>query len=270
MNMSKDVKFHNLLVLHYLPGKKVVNLGARFSNSGPVIVKILEHLLATGVRLVSFEVSPNPSDADEAFLSAILELDGVEHEAVEKCVDELVSSGYVKSAQIFSSTVPGLIGDLYFDYKGFLGNRAIIIGAPALTGFLRGLFSTFGAAGTVFLYHTGKSIGINAAKTYRRLLGIDNVELLYRAAELFFRSLGYVRSINLNRLDRTVSATLTENLECILLKDVAPPPTCNWVRGMIEGVVEVLEDAEYESEEVECINKGARFCKIVFRPAARK
>jgi len=35
---------------------------------------------------------------------------------------------------------------------------------------------------------------------------------------------------------------------------------------MIEGVVEVIEGERYESEEVDCINKGSPVCRIVLRP----
>ncbi|MCS7145306.1 MAG: hypothetical protein RMJ28_06815 [Nitrososphaerota archaeon] len=264
--MSKSASFRDLLVLNYFPGKRVVGLGAKFSEPELNLQKILQALTERRLKPLSVVVTSSLPNPGEYFLYMIIEYGEAGEGVVRGLVSELESLRVVSSASIIWPPLPGFVGDDYFDFKGFLGNRAIIVGAPALSGFLKGLHSTFREAGAVFLYHTGKSIGTTAARIYQSTLNIRDVEAMYKAAEIFFHSLGYVRSLTFTRRGREVTATLAENLECILLRDFKLPPTSNWLRGMIEGVVEVFENAGYESEEVECINKGDENCKIILRP----
>lgn len=264
--MSGGPLFRDIMAINYFPGKKVIGVGARISDPLTALSQTLQALRGKGLTLLSLETIPNLAEPGEYLLFMFLDVSGAGERTVEELVSRLESSGAARSARIISSPIEGLVSDSYFDFKGFLGNRAIIFGAPALNGFLKGLYSTFGQVGAVFLYHTGKSIGRTGARYYRDVLNIRDLNKQYRAAEIFFHALGYVKSVSLNRSDKTVTAILVENLECTLVKDIRFPPTCNWVRGMIEGVVEVFEDASYESQEVECINNGNENCKIVLRP----
>ncbi|MEM3155992.1 MAG: hypothetical protein QW668_05075 [Nitrososphaerota archaeon] len=265
--MPHTTIYRDLLVVNYYPGRHVVGLGASISELGRGLQTVLEALLRVGVKPISIEVMPNQSREGESLLWMVIDVGDVEEGALKSAILDLESSKTLSSVQLLSPVVPGLMTDAFFNYKGFLGNRAVIIGTPALDGFLRGLYESFGEAGAVFLYHVGKSIGARASKFYREALNIRDLRQLYRAAELFFQALGYVRSLNLTKLEKgVITATLTDNLECLLLKDVRLPPTSHWVRGMIEGVVEVIEGERYESEEVDCINKGSPVCRIVLRP----
>ncbi|GBC71384.1 hypothetical protein HRbin02_01165 [Candidatus Calditenuaceae archaeon HR02] len=268
--MNKDIVFRDLLLLSHFPGRRVAGLGARITDAGPSLQRVIQELVKRGLNPLSVEATPNSANPTELLLFAIIDMGSVEEDVLRDLIHEFESSKIISSPKILTTPVPGIMGDTYSDYKGFLGNRAIVLGVPALRGFLNGLYKTFGDAGAVFLYHAGKSIGNTAARIYSDTLSIKGLEAQYRGAELFFRALGYVRSMSLNRGEgKTVTAVLTDNLECSLLRDIRQPPTCQWVRGMIEGVVEVFEDDRYESEEVECINMGDSGCKIVLKPVHR-
>lgn len=267
--MEARSSFRDLLVLNYFPRKEMTYLGARTREPELCLQAVLKGLGERGLKPLAVEVIPDFASSGDYFLSLIIDLDGVGEGSLRELVSELESSGLLNSSRIIPPTVKGLVGDMYFDFKGFLGNRAIIVGAPALSGFLRGLYTTFKEAGAVFLYHSGKNIGSTAARIYRATLGITDLEVMYRAAELFFHSLGYVRSLTFERSGETITAVLDENIECLLLRDFKLPPTCNWLRGMIEGVVEVFENRVYESEEVKCVNSGDARCRIVLRPASK-
>jgi predicted hydrocarbon binding protein len=268
--LNKDVVFRDLLLLGHFPGRRVVGLGARIPDAGPSLQQVIQELVKKGLNPISVEAAPNAANPSEYFLITFIDLGSVEENVLTGLISDLESSRIISRAQIFSSPLPGILGDTYSDYKGFLRFRALVIGEPAMSGFIRGLYRTFGEAGAVFLYHVGKSIGSTAARIYSDILNVKDLEAQYRSAELFFRALGYVRFMSLNRWDgKTVTAVLTDNLECQLLRDIRRPPTCQWVRGMIEGAVEVFEGEEYESEEVACINMGDSSCKIVLRPVSR-
>lgn len=248
----------------------MVGLGARIPDAGPSLVRVIQELVKRGLNPLSVEAAPNSANPSELSLLAFIDMGGVDEGVLRDLTSELESSKIISSPKILTTPIPGVIGDTYSDYKGFLRFRALVIGEPALTGFLRGLYQTFGEAGAVFLYHAGKSIGVTAARIHSDTLNVRERDMMYRGAELFFRALGYVRSLSLNREEgKTVTAVLTDNLECSLLRDIKRPPTCQWVRGMIEGIVEVFEGGRYESEEVECINMGGSSCKILLRPASR-
>ncbi len=248
----------------------MVGLGARIPDAGPSLQRVIQELLDRGMSLVSIEAAPNSANPSELFLLAIIDVGGVGEDVLRDLISGLESSKIISSPQILTTPLPDIIGDTYSDYKGFLRFRALVIGEPALSGFLRGLYQTFGEAGAVFLYHAGKNIGVTAAKIYSDTLNVRDRDTMYRGAELFFRALGYVRYLSLNRGEgKTVTALLTDNLECHILRDFRRPPTSQWVRGMIEGAVEVFEGERYESEEVECINMGDSSCKILLRPVSR-
>jgi len=256
-------RFRDLSILYYLPGRRLANLGVVLTDSTRGISALCQIMEGVGVEVIAADMCRNIENFDEAFLSLILDITKISDEQLEDLARRVRQSGHVKELTINQSQIPGLISDMYFDYRGTLGRRALIISFPALTGFFQGLYDVLGDSAGAFLYHAGKLAGIEGAESHRKVLDITDIDLWLRIAGLFLRSLGYAREVNLRRIEGGVEATLTDSLECQIQGNLRRFPSSNWTRGLIAGIATNMMGRDCSAEEVECINLGHPHCRII-------
>ncbi|MEM2373232.1 MAG: hypothetical protein QXI11_02190 [Thermoproteota archaeon] len=256
-------RFRDLSILYYLPGRRLANLGAVLVDSTGGISELCEVMRGIGVEVIAVDMSRNPENFNEAYLSLIVDISKLSDEQIEDIVMKLRQSENFKEITLHKSDILGLISDMFFDYRGVLGRRALIISYAALTGFFQGLYDLLGDSAGAFLYHAGKLVGIEGAKSHREYLNVSDVDLWLRIAGRFLRSLGYARELNIARIDGGIEAVLIDSLECQIQAKLRRIPSSNWTRGLIAGIATDLMERDCSAEEVECINLGYPHCRIV-------
>ena len=259
-------RFRDLSILYYLPGRRLANIGLVLTHPTRGISDLCEVMRGLDVDVVAVDMCRNIENFDEAFLSLIVDISKISDEQLEDLATKIRQSENVKELVIHHSHIPGLVSDMFFDYRGTLGRRSLIISFPALTGFFQGLYDILGDSAGAFLYHAGKLAGIEGAISHRALLNVSDIDLWLRIAGLFLRSLGYAREVSITRIDDRIEATLTDSLECQIQARLRRLPSSNWTRGLIAGIATNTMGRDYSAEEVECINLGDQHCRIVARP----
>lgn len=256
-------RYRDLSILYYLPGRRLANLGAVLADSTGGISELCEVMRGIGVEVIAVDMCRNPENFNEAYLSLIIDISKLSEKQIEELTEKLRQSENFKEIALHQTDILGLASDSFFDYRGVLGRRALIISHAALTGFFQGLYDILGDSAGAFLYHAGKLVGLEGAKSHREYLNVSDVDLWLRIAGRFLRSLGYARELNIYRIDGGIEAVLIDSLECEIQGKIRRAPSSNWTRGLIAGIATDLFGRECSAEEVECVNLGHSQCRIV-------
>ncbi len=64
----------------------------------------------------------------------------------------------------------------------------------------------------------------------------------------------------------TIEANLKNSVE-VMLAGKQSLGTCNFTKGYIAGLISELLKRRYTGTEVQCVSKGANFCKLMFKPS---
>jgi predicted hydrocarbon binding protein len=144
------------------------------------------------------------------------------------------------------------------------GENAIIFKHSCIESWFKRLWRVYGTGAASILYDSGVEVGRNSTKTFMEKTGLEGEELL-RFIVAFLQSLGWgvfrIAELDMEYLRATVD--IDDLFECVILRDVAPGPTSNFVRGYVVGVAqEVWGEKDVVGEEAKCIAKGDPYCRI--------
>ena len=139
--------------------------------------------------------------------------------------------------------------------------RAVLMSARALAGLLQGPREYFGEdVGAAFVYYEGFFTGRAMGEYLSRFGREGALAMLPRIWE----ARGYGTHIEMlsDPNGGRYRFEVGRLIECEVLSKYlrGPAKTSHFFRGMIAGVLSVVEGGEWEVEEVECINDGSDRC----------
>lgn len=108
----------------------------------------------------------------------------------------------------------------------------------------------FGTVGLVFLYESGRGIGLELGKEYRKIFSsFDNA---FNALLRLLKSLGFINPIDFITLGNNVVVSFRGDLEAKVFCDqVNKNELCdNFVRGILEGFMEGFFEIRYKTSQL--------------------
>lgn len=256
--MSRDVP-----TLLFVPDKQIVYISIVADNVPEVVDSVFELIDNFGIDISEATITTDFKAGEKrisffADLSqATVDLGDLRH--------LLERTRGVRGVRISDPLMTGVaVADIEFPVTTFGGMyRAVIIPGPWLRGLLENVIRKFGATGLYFLYESGRGIGLREGPKISNFA--PNLAKLVEGLLKMLKSTGFLNPTGYEVSEGRVAVRFKSCIEC----EVAAPlvggnPSCNLVRGLMEGVLETYTGRRCESKEVRCEYKGDEECEVVF------
>ncbi len=248
--------------IYYAKGKKLFQIIVQMSDTPGSLGSILD-LLGSKVNLVGS--STYTLGDGTAILSAFAEALSQE-ETGGSLHDLLESSQAIKEVEVREGQ-GGLLIDTF--HKGLqVGNDEYIqLRRDGLSGVFDHIVKIFGTGGEVLLYEEGLALAQKAAEKTKATLtiGVINANLMYMVNLLSAQGWGTFE-VKPGEGDHEYTIMVSDCFECSNGSEVRRG--CDFMRGSLERSSGVTFGVPMQSEEPECILRGARAC--VFQIAPKK
>jgi len=193
---------------------------------------------------------------DAIYWEAIVDLGDADPRDLES---RLGSIDDVGSVEVREGPVRGLAVQRPGQVIESSGTRAALMTSRAFRGFLLGMGEFMGEdIGKTVSYYNGYYFGRDSAREVRRALP----DATFQAGLSMVRAHGYASSIEALRSPdgSRYRIEVRDLFECDVLRGMRKGRTSHWFRGLLAGILSVVDGSEWEVEEVECINDGSDKC----------
>ncbi len=257
--MSRDIP--TLLIK---PNRRIVYFSIVTENKPEVVDNIFE--IIDNFRIdVSEAIVTTDFRTNEKRISFFADFSQSTIEDINLFTEIIKKTHGVKAVQISDPLMTGVaIADIEFPITTFGGlARAVVFPESWFGGIVRGIVKTFGTTGLFFLYEAGKEVGLEEGQRLKKFAA--NIEKLVEGFLKILKSLGILNPISYELInERLVRIKFVDCIECKNSADLAGEnPSCNLVRGIIDGLLESFTNKPFTSRETKCQFKGEEYCEII-------
>ncbi|MBO3798536.1 MAG: V4R domain-containing protein [Thermoproteota archaeon] len=171
---------------------------------------------------------------------------------------------FVKSANLITPTLNGILSDTYFFPLVVGKKRAVIFRRRVYESLFKGIREKFGTAGEAMLYYQGFAIGNRTYQAYREETGLEKPEELAGFMKIYLRTMGWgiMDIVSLNVEKGEAQIRIHQSFECETGKD-SETPYGHFTRGILAGYFASIFEKEAKVIETRCIAKGDPYCEYM-------
>lgn len=244
----------------YDPDRKFVHVLVELRNEPGAIYDVASRVSSLGLNILNGLTSVEPEQTTGIWSFFAEHADkNLQAAEVKRVIGE---SKYVLLVRVEESE-DGLLTDSFHFPLRFTPGRTVIAFNPAsMASMFRRVTSAFGNRGETIVYEEGKAMGKEGGKFLLSVMG--RRALRSRIGE--FSDLlsgwgwGVVESIE---IDEGLSEMRIRASHCFESSGAeSSKPTCHFIRGMLEGVFEIVANRPMSATETVCASQGRESCEF--------
>jgi predicted hydrocarbon binding protein len=245
-----------LFPLYYAPGKKLFQLVVRLSDDPGSFRSILD-TLSPRVNLIG-TMTYTLSDGTAMFSGFSRALS--QKETAEALRTLILSSKSAKDAWVNEGR-EGLLLDTFHKGMEVGGEGYMLFRRRGQAQMFDSVVKMLGSGGEALLYEEGLTLGGDNAKVMANLLGAEKTERDWEYLSSFFAARGWAE-VEMKRGTGDVFSKVKIG-DCFECADgTSNRKGCNFFRGYLAGIGQVVFGTELRSIETRCRLKGADYCEF--------
>jgi len=145
----------------------------------------------------------------------------------------------------------------------YLGTDWILFRVESLQAMIEEVNKVLGTGGSLVWYTAGKGAGRSMAKVFQRHLKEgENIEVFFNKISNYYARWGWGRIENVLLREKTGELIIRIHDNAFTRGQHSQTPSCYFVKGYLEGLVEKLTGKHVTSEETKCMAKGDAYCEF--------
>jgi predicted hydrocarbon binding protein len=241
---------------HYSADKRIVHVVAKLSDEPGALASLLN---ALGTRLNLIGTTSYTIEGGYAISSNFGEalFDSDTPKSIHKVASR---SPHVLACQVWESRDGLLVDQFHQGIQLDTGGSYVMMHRAGLAKAFGELTKLLGSGGETILYTQGKSYGHSRVENYRKMFGLNPTARLQELSHIY-ESLGFGAAQVTIESSGKIRFVLTDDFECST--NERSGYGCSFIRGLIEGSVEIITRKEMTSEELKCRLQGDKNCEFV-------
>ena len=144
-----------------------------------------------------------------------------------------------------------------------LGVDWILLRVEALQGMIEEVNKVLGTGASLVWYVAGKGAGRSMAKVFQaRLKGEENFEAFFEKIASYYIRWGWGRIEKVLLREKTGELIIRIYDNAFARGQYSKTPSCYFLKGYLEGLIETLTGKHATSEETKCMAKGDFYCEF--------
>jgi len=146
----------------------------------------------------------------------------------------------------------------------YLGTGLVLMRVEALHGMIEEVNKVLGTGGSLVWYVAGKGAGRSMAKILQKhfLKGEKSLESIFDKVKDLYARWGWGRVEKVFIRERTGEFLIRICDNAFAIGQHSRVPSCYYIRGYIEGLIETLTGKHVTSQETKCMAKGDLYCEF--------
>lgn len=145
----------------------------------------------------------------------------------------------------------------------YLGADWVLFRVESLQGMIEEVNNVLGTGGSLVWYTAGKGAGRSMSKVFQRYLKEgENLEAVFNKIGSYYARWGWGRVEKVLLREKTGELIIRIHDNAFAREQHTQMPSCFFVKGYLEGLVEKLTGKHVTSEETKCMAKGDAYCEF--------
>jgi predicted hydrocarbon binding protein len=255
-----------VILFLYDPKKRFVHVPVVLKNQPGALSDVTKKVTELKLNVLSGFTSVEPGKATGLW-SSFAECPPGEFDA--KDLESAISkSNFVEGVRVVESRGGLLTDSLHFPLRMTPGRRAIGFNPTSIASMFRRVYSTFGSGGVVIVYEEGRAVGRQGGMFLLSALGKETLQSRFETVSDLMSGWRWGKVESVETKDG-FSWTRIRVRECFeSMGGSSAGPLCHFVRGVLEGILEIVSGLPMKATEVRCSAMGNEYCE--FEITARK
>ncbi len=139
--------------------------------------------------------------------------------------------------------------------------RFLLLDEYSLKSMIEGVERTFGSWNNSLRFYIGAFLGAGLAEKIKRTSSIMDEDVFYIMRRVYSENgWGNLEVITIDTIREVIEIYLKDSIEGSISNN-----GCHMTRGHIAGFLSTILNTSVSVEEVECISKGAPYCKFLIK-----